>query len=82
MKIISAKDYAKPKTEYIGADLEITKIVSDILYNVAKRGDEAVIEYTKKFDCEYFDSLEVSKEEIEKAYSECDEYFIQTLEKA
>lgn len=82
MKIINAKDYVSPKTEYIGADNEIIKIVSDILYNVSKRGDEAVIEYTKKFDCENFDSLEVSKEEIEKAYSECDEYFIQTLIKA
>jgi len=49
---------------------EIEKTVAEILSDVKKRGDQAVIEYTKKFDHVDFSSMEdfeISKEELNLA---------------
>ncbi len=49
---------------------EIEKTVAEILSDVKKRGDQAVIEYTKKFDHADFSSMEdfeISKEELNLA---------------
>lgn len=48
-------------------DLERT--VKDIINNVRKNGDEALKEYSRKFDGVELDQLRVSQEEIEKAMS-------------
>lgn len=48
-------------------DLERT--VKDIINNVRKNGDEALKEYSRKFDGVELDELRVSQEEIEKAMS-------------
>ncbi|MEE9505204.1 MAG: histidinol dehydrogenase, partial [Thermodesulfobacteriota bacterium] len=49
---------------------EIEKLVKDILRDVKKRGDQALFEYTEKYDQTKLDSVSVvvSGEEIEKAY--------------
>ncbi|MBR2871733.1 MAG: histidinol dehydrogenase [Clostridia bacterium] len=60
----------------------VTDIVTDILKNVRERGDDALIEYAKKFDKADLTSLEVSNEEIEKAYNSVDARFIEVLKKA
>ena len=79
MKIIRADQFEQSKCVNIGIDEEINRIVSQILDNVSNRGDDAVKEYTQKFDGVSVDSLEISKEEIDSAYNECDKYFLQTL---
>ncbi len=57
----------------------IEGIVSDIIYNVRKNGDEALKEYSKKFDNVELSSLLVSKEEIDEAYNSVDKEFIEVL---
>lgn len=60
------------------------KIVSDILADVKLRGDEAVFEYTLKFDKFMLtpDNIKVTREEIDAAYKEVDEDFIEVMKKA
>lgn len=64
------------------ADAE--KIVSEIISSVKTKGDAAVIEYTARFDNLTLtpDTLKVSKEEIEEAYSSIDDDVRASLELA
>lgn len=55
---------------------------AEIIAEVRKNGDRAVKFYTEKFDGAKLDNLRVSEEEIEKAYLEVGEYFIETLREA
>lgn len=57
-------------------------IVSEIIANVINRGDEAILEYTKKFDKADLNSLEVTTEEIDEAFSLVDEKFVQIIGEA
>lgn len=61
---------------------DVSEIVSEIIKKVIAEGDSALKYYAKKFDNAELSSIEVSKEEIEKAYLECDEEFIRILNKA
>ncbi|MEM2110301.1 MAG: histidinol dehydrogenase [Candidatus Bathyarchaeia archaeon] len=56
-------------------DLGIAASVKPIIDEVRKRGDEALFEFTMKFDCVKLTSkgLCVSREEIERAYKKVDE---------
>jgi histidinol dehydrogenase len=53
--------------ELIGGD-EQEQTVRDIINDVAQRGDEAVLEYTKKFDGVAPKTWEVDREQISKAH--------------
>lgn len=57
-------------------------IVSEIIANVINRGDEAILEYAKKFDKADLNSLEVTTEEIDEAFSLVDEKFVQIIGEA
>lgn len=59
-------------------------IVNDILKDVKTRQDEAVFEYTKKFDKADINTsnIRVTKEEIEEAYSKFDKKLIDVIRKA
>ncbi len=59
-------------------DTKITQIVSTIIDDVKKRGDEALIEYTKKFDAD-IDNIEVSRDEINDALTQADTDYVNTL---
>jgi len=63
---------------------EIKLTVSEIISNIIKKGDTALLEYTKKFDgSEFRDSaLHVSGQEIETAFSSCDEAVLDALKTA
>ncbi len=63
------------------ADDACRQAVQTILAAVRNRGDEAVVEYTRKFDAPRFDrsQLRVSSREIEQAYQEVDSEFRATL---
>lgn len=57
-------------------------IVSEIIANVINLGDEAILEYAKKFDKADLNSLEVTTEEIDEAFSLVDEKFVQIIGEA
>ena len=57
-------------------------IVSDIISNVINRGDEAIFEYSLKFDKVSLKNLEVSQTEIDEAFSLVDDKFIEIIKEA
>ena len=60
----------------------VADTVSDILDNVRRNGDKALIEYTERFDKVRLDSLEMTKEELEDALSKVEHKFMGVLERA
>ena len=63
-------------------DRKVTDIVSGILSDVRARGDEAVREYTAKFDTASPEYYEVPREIIDGAETECDEKLIAAMKRA
>ena len=61
---------------------DVTAAVSEILANVKARGDEAVREYTIKFDGKTPEKTEISKEEMLELSKSCDKDFLKAVEKA
>lgn len=57
-------------------------VVAEIIANVIKNGDEALLECSRKFDKAELNSLEVSSEEIDEAFASVDDEFIQILREA
>ena len=84
IKIIKMADAKKEDilTRDINTKSGVEDIVSDIIDNVKNNGDNALREYSLKFDKAVVENLEVTKEEIEEAYASEDKDFISTLEKA
>lgn len=60
-------------------DKKISAIVSEIIDNVKERGDEAVKEYTLKFDGKLPEYYEVPLDVIHEALEEADEEFVNAL---
>ncbi|WP_044892977.1 histidinol dehydrogenase [Bacillus alveayuensis] len=56
--------------------------VLDIIDNVKRNGDEALKEYTKKFDGVSLQSLRVSEQEIEQAYTQINEEMVEIIREA
>lgn len=63
-------------------DRKVTSAVTDILNNVKQNGDDAVREYTLKFDGHMPSKFEISREEIDSSPDKCDRGFILALYKA
>ena len=59
-------------------------VVADIIAQVREKGDEAVFALTSKFDhCEITpDTLKVTKEEIEEAYAQAGNEFVEVMQKS
>ena len=57
------------------------KVVADIIENVKTRKEDAIFEYSLKFDkCQMTkETFEVTKEEIAQAYTELDAHFIEVM---
>ena len=66
----------------VESGVNVEDIVSDIIANVRKNGDRALYEYCEKFDKAKLDSLAVSAEEIDEAFSAVEPRFIEVLERA
>lgn len=60
----------------------ILGIVSEIIENVRKSGDKALIEYSKKFDNAELTSIQVTEAEIDVAYQSVDKDLLQTIRKS
>lgn len=63
---------------------EVVKAVEEILSNVRVNGDQAIIEYTRKFDKVELDtaSLKVSQQELQAAYDKVDLKLLEVIRKA
>ncbi|MCI7639461.1 MAG: histidinol dehydrogenase [Clostridiales bacterium] len=62
--------------------VDVAGIVADILQDVRKNGDKAVLAYCAKFDKAELDTLEVSKAEIEEALTLVEPEFLEILKEA
>ena len=84
--MIKIYDYDKvDKSELFIRDsipTNVESIVSEIIANVIKNGDEALKEYCRKFDKAELESLEVTAEEIDEAFSVVEDEFIEVLKLA
>ena len=60
----------------------VADAVSEIIKNVRAKGDEALFEYSRKFDRVELSSLEVTKDEIENALNLVEPEFIEILREA
>ena len=61
---------------------DVSGVVREIVENVKENGDKALYEYSERFDGAVLTSLEVTKEEIEEAYSLVEPEFIRILKAA
>lgn len=61
---------------------DVSDVVSAILADVKERKDEALMDYTLKFDGAQIDSIEVPREDIERAAESMDKAFMDVLKKA
>ncbi len=84
--MIKILKYGEVKNEEIFSRCEglskVDTIVSDIIDNVKKNGDRALLEYEEKFDKVQLESLQVTVEEIEEALTKVDNKFIEVLKLA
>ena len=67
VEIIQGKDFSYSKSSKVTIDFELHKTVSDIISTVVQNGDQALIDYTSRFDGVELNSIKVSEEEIENA---------------
>ena len=63
-------------------DKKVTEIVSAMLDDIRTRGDEAVKEYTAKFDTKTPEFYEVPREIIDSAEKECDSELVAAMKRA
>ena len=49
-------------------EINVEAIVADVIENVRKNGDAAVLQYCQRFDHAKLSSLQVSQEELEKPW--------------
>ncbi len=60
----------------------VSEAVRAIIADVAERGDAALLDYARRFDGAELQALEVSREEIDQAYSRVDPALLRVLEQA
>jgi histidinol dehydrogenase len=77
-------ELARLRAREATVDREIRRAVEDIISDVARRGDEALFEYTKRFDGTVIDgeNIEVSADEIAEAVAGIDESDLSILQEA
>ena len=63
-------------------DSDVASIVKDIIADVRKNGDKAIVAYNKKFDRVENDNFRFTEQEIKEAKAKCAPEIIQALENA
>ena len=66
----------------VAEKVDVSDIVADILENVRKNGDKAVLKYCERFDGAKLSTLEVTSDEIDEAVASVEPRFIEILENA
>lgn len=72
----------KLKNRSLNINSKVEKSVIKIIEDVKCCSDKAVLEYTQKFDGAVPDKIEVSKDEVNKAFECCDKQFIEAIQRA
>ena len=84
--MIKILKFGEVKPEDIFARVEpavnVEAIVTDIIQNVRKQGDKALLEYCERFDHAKLDSLQVTQEEIDAAVAAVEPRFLEILQRA
>ena len=84
--MIRIMKYGEVSADEIFARVEpivnVTDIVAEIIADVRKNGDKALLAYCEKFDKARLTALQVTKEEMEEAVAAIDPDFIRILETA
>ena len=66
----------------VSPSVNVEEIVADIIADVRKNGDKAVLNYNLKFDKAQLDALLVSQKEIDEAFETVEPKFLSVLEQA
>lgn len=82
MKIVKVSEQISIKRSVDSGTSEQSAIVKSILTDVRARGDQAVRDYTEKFDRVKLTSFSVTDQEIEEAYTKIDAEFITIVREA
>ncbi|MDO5707501.1 MAG: histidinol dehydrogenase [Andreesenia angusta] len=90
IKIINTKDDSDSIREEVELLLnrsqlefgEVNRSVEEIITNIRDNKDKALLEYTEKFDGVKLENIQVTEEEIERAYNNTDKELIEALEEA
>ena len=82
MKIVNGVDSSSLKRSVDAGTEEQRKIVKDIIAKVKSEGDNALKEYTLKFDRADISNLQVSAEEIEAAYNDVEKNMVEIIQEA
>lgn len=83
--MIKILDYSKLKEDIFArgeSSVNVEEVVKAIIEDVSKNGDQALYYYAEKFDKCQLDSLIVTSEEFEEAFSLVDSEFVEILRKA
>lgn len=85
MQMISAKEFNEMSLHFIVDEeriREIDETVLDLIKKVRSRGDRAIFEYTKQFDCVELNHLKVTEEEFKNAEDRVSATFVEAIEVA
>lgn len=83
IKIMKYGDFSREEIFAVQENkVDVSSVVSDIIANVRARGDEALFEYSRKFDKAELTALEVTDEEIDEAFAAVEPEFLEILRKA
>lgn len=82
MKIVKVSDEVSIKRSIEAGTTEQVAIVKGIIQEIRTRGDEALREYTEKFDRVNLSSFSVTEGELEAAYQKVDEDFVSIVREA
>jgi histidinol dehydrogenase len=82
MKILKVSEQISIKRSIESGTTEQVAIVKGIIQEIRTRGDEALREYTEKFDRVNLSSFSVTEGEIETAYQKVDEGFVSIVREA
>ncbi|WP_066258782.1 histidinol dehydrogenase [Neobacillus drentensis] len=82
MKILKVSELISIKRSIETGTSEQLDVVKKVIAEIRTRGDEALREFTEKFDRVSLSSFSVTEEEIETAYQQVDERFISIVQEA
>jgi histidinol dehydrogenase len=82
VKILRASELVSIKRSVGSGTQEQLIQVKAIIEEVRVRGDEAVREYTEKYDDSYLDTFSVSQKEFDEAFQEIDQSLVEVIKEA
>lgn len=82
MKILQVNELVSIKRSIEAGTAEQLEVVQKIIADIRKNGDQALREYTAKFDRVNLESFEVSEAEVEEAYGLVDQGFVEIVREA